>query len=182
MPFFYKNKILFFILLIPLLYLTLDIHGPAQASEGIDRYYVRYDIKSDKNKITDERLTMVPANKDFRAENFSFSLVSSAISADYRESKQTIDTLARESALKHVLEQKGLQSVKTHNNETIISYEGMAITPVFLSVLPYDDALGGYRYTARIQFAPLAFPDQWESLKLKHRMKAILYDFFLLFK
>lgn len=182
MPIFFKNKILFFILLIPLLYLTLSTPVPAKASEGIDRYYVRYDIKSDKNKITDERLTMVPADNDFRSEKFSFSLISNVISANYRQSKQTIDTLAKENALKHVLEQKGLQSVKTNNSETVISYEGIVITPVSLSILAYDDALGGYRYTARIQFAPIAFPDQWESLKLKHRIKEIFYDFFLLFK
>ncbi len=181
MPLFFKNQILF-ILVLMLVCFTLGIHAPIKASEGIDRYYVRYDIKSGKNKITDERLTMVPANNDFRAEKFSPSLVSNVISADPGESKQAIDTLAKENALKNVLEQKGLRSVKAQNHETIISYEGMIITPVSLTVLPYDDAQGGYGYTARVQFAPIAFPDQWENLKMKHRIKEFFHDFFLLFK
>ncbi len=181
MPFFFKNQILFLAMLI-LLYSTFGIHSPARASEGIDRYYIRYDIKSGNNKITDARLTMVPANNDFRAEKFSPSQVSNIISADPGESKQTIDTHAKENALKHVLEQKGLKSVKTHNHETIISYEGMIVTPIALSVLAYDDDLGGYGYTARIQFAPIAFPDQWETLKMKYKIKALFHDFLLLFK
>ncbi len=181
MPFFFKNQILFLTMLI-LLYLTFGINGPAKASEGIDHYYIRYDIKSGNNKIIDEHLTMVPANNDFRAEKFSPSLVSNAISADPGDSKQTIDTLAKENALKLVLEKKGLKSVKTHNNETIISYEGMIITPIALSISAYDGARGGYGYTARIQFAPIAFPDQWETLKMKNRIKEIFHDFLLLFK
>ncbi len=164
------------------LYLTFGINGPATAAEGIDHYYIRYDIKSGNNKITDEHLTMVPANNDFRAEKFSPSLVSNIISADSRESKQAIDKLAKENALKHLLEQKGLKSVKTHNNETIISYEGMIITPIALSVFAYDDDLGGYGYSARNQFAPIAFPDRWETLKIKHRLKEAFHDFLLLFK
>ncbi len=181
MPFFFKNQILFLTMLI-LLCLTFGIHPPAKASEGIDHYYIRYDIKSGNNKITDERLTMVPANNDFRAEKFSPSLVSNIISADPRESKQTIDSLAKKNALKHVLEKKGLKSVKTHNHETIISYEGMIVTPIALSILAYDDDLGGYGYTARIQFAPIAFPDQWETLKMKYKIKEIFHDFLLFFK
>jgi hypothetical protein len=160
----------------------LGIHGPVTASEGIDHYYIRYDIKSGKNKITEERLTMVPANNDFRVEDFSLSQVSNVISAGPGDSKQAIDTLAKEHALKTILEQKGLRSVKTQNHETIVSYEGMIITPVSLAVSAYDDILGGYKYTARIHFAPIAFPDQWETLKIKHRIKEFFHDFFLLFK
>ncbi|MCP3943375.1 MAG: hypothetical protein GY710_18075 [Desulfobacteraceae bacterium] len=181
MPVFFKNQILFLAILIPL-YFTFGILASAKASEGLDRYYVRYDIKSSKNKITDERLTMVPANKDFRVEKFSLTLVSNLIPVDFKESKQTINNLAKKTALKLILEQKGLKSVKTYNHETIISYEGIIITPISLVTLTYDDDRGGYEYTAGIQFAPIAFPDRWENLQIKHRIKEFFHDFFLLFK
>ena len=88
-----------------LLCLTFGIQGWAKASEGIDHYYIRYDIKSSKNQIKEERLTMVPANNDFRGENFSVLNISRAISADPGESPQTLDRLAQKHALQWILEQ-----------------------------------------------------------------------------
>jgi len=167
------------------LYMILGIHGWTKASEGIDHYYVRYDFKSSRNQITDARLTMVPAENEFRAENFSLSQVSGVISSpgqESKQSKQSMEKRVKESALKNLLENKGLKSVKTQNNDTIVSYEGVVITPMDISILAYDAGRGGYGYRARIQFSPIAFPDQWEDLKFKHRIKEFFHNFFMLFK
>jgi len=69
-----------------------------------------------------------------------------------------------------------------HNNDTILSYEGVVITPMDISIMAYDAGRGGYGYRAKIQLSPIAFPDQWEDLKFKHRLKKIFHDFFMLFK
>ncbi|MCP4722346.1 MAG: hypothetical protein GY860_23040 [Desulfobacteraceae bacterium] len=115
-------------------------------------------------------------------EDFSSFSVGGVIDMTSAVSKNDLAKQAKISALKQILEKRGLKSVKTHNWETIISYEGIIITPVSQSILAYDDDLGGYGYTARIQFAPIAFPDQWETLKMKHRIKEIFHDFLLFFK
>ncbi len=81
-----------------------------------------------------------------------------------------------------ILEQYGLRSTATLNLDTIISYEGVIHAPISLRIAPYDNALEGYPYLAEISFAPLAFPDQWESLKQQFKIKEILNDFILLFK
>lgn len=181
MPIFFKNQIIFCAAMI-LLILAAGMPAITTASDGIDHYYIRYDVKSSKNKIIDERLTMVPANNEFRGENFSLLKISRAISADPGESPKTLDRLGQKHALQWILETKGLKSVKTQDHDTVISYEGMVITPISLVILPYDPDLGGYPYTAQIQFAPIAFPDQWGPLKLKHRIKEIFHDFFTWFK
>ncbi|MDD9304242.1 MAG: hypothetical protein HUK40_18590 [Desulfobacter sp.] len=82
----------------------------------------------------------------------------------------------------NILEQHGLKSVTAHNLDTILSYEGMVCTPMNLQIGPYDKSLKGHPYTAQVQFAPIAFPDQWESLKQKLKIKKIFNDFILLFK
>ncbi len=155
---------------------------PTTLSDGISHYYVRYDIKSSKNKLMDEQLTMVPATDEFRGEKFSPSRMSHVISAAPGESPQRLYFLAKQQALEWVLEKKGLKSVKAFNQDTIVSYEGMIITPVSIESLTYDPDLGGYSYTARIQFAPIAFPDQWETLQFQYRIREIFHDFIYWFK
>lgn len=125
---------------------------------------------------------MVPAENDYRSEKFSQTPVSDIITAGPQVSNHTLENLAKQKAFIRLLEQKGLKSVHTINQETTLSYEGMVCTPVNMAIGPYDAALGGYPYTAYIQFAPLIFPDQWEALGQKYKIKKILNDFILLFK
>lgn len=153
----------------------------ANSFQGISTYYIRYDVKFSNHKITDEKLTMVPAEKEYRAEIFSQVPVSHMISADLLESKQTLMTLAKKNAFIRLLQQNGLKSITTMNQDTIISYEAVVHTPVEVKIGPYGAAIGGYPYTAHIRFAPLAFPDQWESLRQKFKIKEIFDDFILLF-
>jgi hypothetical protein len=181
MPSFLK-KISYFIPVVMFLCLTVGFHGWATASEGIDHYYVRYDVKSSKNQITDARLTMVPADNEYRAENFSLSKVSGVISSHGQESKESMEKRVKENALKNLLKNKGLKSVKSQNHDTIVSYEGVVITPMDISILAYDAGRVGYGYRARIQFSPIAFPDQWENLNFNHTLKEFFHDFFMLFK
>jgi len=97
-------------------------------------------------------------------------------------SRQYIENQAKKNALIQILEQNGLKSVTTLNNDTIVSYEGMVLTPISLKIAPYTPHQQGYPYIADVYFASMAFPDQWESLQYKFKVKKIFEDFILLFK
>lgn len=155
---------------------------PISAYEGLHRYYVRYDVKSSKNKIVDDHLLMVPAQNDFRAENFSVITVSGAISADPAGTDRSVANRIQEDCLQSVLVQKGLKSIKTKDTDTIISYEGVISTPVRISKNTYISHLNNFSYTAQVEFSPIAFPDRWDTLNIQYRLKKRLNDFFDLFQ
>lgn len=161
---------------------TYAPHLYAKGSYGIATYYIRLDVKSSNNRITNTQLTMIPAEKDFRPEIFSRISISHVIQASPQETSQRLEDLIKKNTFMRILEQHGLKSAKTLNQDTIISYEGLVHTPISLRITPYDHTRGGYPYMAEVYFAPLSFPDQWESLKDGFRVKEILNDFILLFK
>ena len=159
---------------------TSSVLLPGYAYEGISSYYLRYDIQSHKNQLKEERLIMVPVEDEFRAENFSLCTISGTLSARPGELKPMIEKRVREQTLKSVLREKGLKSVKATNYDTIVSYEGVVMVPIQLEMMNVGKQEIHFR--AGIQFSPLAFPDRWETLQSKHRMKQAIQDFFLLFK
>jgi len=150
--------------------------------EGIITYYIKYDIKSSKNKLVDDNLLMVPSKNDFRAEKFSQILISGVISAEPGESNESSQQRIKANALKNILVNNGLKSVKTKDNDTVISYEGVIMTPLTLKKNTYLEERNEYVYEVRVDFCPIAFPDRWEKLNMKHRIKGMVYDFFQLFK
>ena len=181
MPFFIKKK---YPAAAMALLLVIFFLKPLSAGHigGITTYYIRFDLKSSNQKISDRRLTMVPAQKDFRAANFSYVPVAGLISAPPQESPNILEKRAKKNAFTQLLEKQGLKSVNVFNNDTIVSYEGCIQVPVALYILPYDDEKGGFPYTARVLFSPLSFPDQWESLYRRFKYNEILDNFFLLFE
>ncbi|WP_242637490.1 hypothetical protein [Desulfobacter hydrogenophilus] len=148
----------------------------------IATYYIRFDLKSSSQRITDGKLTMLPAHEEFRAANFSYFPISGIIPALPQEMAQTIEAKAKQNAFIQLLEQKGLKSVTTRNYDTVISYEGCVQMPVALFISSYDDTNKGFPYTARVLFSPLSFPDEWESLHRQFKIKELLDNFLLLFQ
>nr|WP_320191887.1 hypothetical protein [uncultured Desulfobacter sp.] len=148
----------------------------------ISTYYIRFDLKSSSQRITDGKLTMVPAHEEFRAAKFSCFPISGIIPASPQEANQTIEAKVKQNAFIQLLEQQGLKSVKTLNYDTIVSYEGCVQMPIALLISPYDDKNKGFPYTARILFSPLSFPDQWDSLRQRFKIKKLLDNFFLFFQ
>ena len=148
----------------------------------ISKYYIRFDLKSSNQRITDGKLTMVPAHEEFRAAKFSYFPISGIIQALPQEADQTIEAKVKQNAFIQLLEQQGLKSVRTLDHDTIVSYEGCVQIPVSLFISPYDDKNKGFPYTARILFSPLSFPDQWESLRRQFKIKKLLDNFFFFFQ
>jgi len=154
----------------------------AGSHKGITTYYIRFDTSSLNHKIINETLIMVPAESDYRSENFAQIPLSHVVSASPQTSNRSLENMVKKEAFIRLLEEKGLKSINTMNQNTVISYEGMVQIPVNIRIGPYDKKIGGYTYTAQIRFASLAFPDKWETLQQKFRVKEILNDFFLLFE
>lgn len=150
--------------------------------KGISTYYIRFDLKSSSQRITDGKLTMVPVHEEFRAAKFSCFPISGIIPAPPQEATQAIEVKVKQNAFIQLLEQNGLKSVTTFNYDTIISYEGCVQMPISLFISPYDDTNKGFPYTARVLFSPLNFPDQWESLHRRFKIKKLLDNFFLFFQ
>ena len=181
MPDTYKRHLLVTLLIAPLM-IPIVSSTAIQAYEGIETYYIRYDVKSSRNKITGDDLLMIPAKNDFRAENFSQISTTGVISAAQGKSKKSIEKQIRDNALKSILVKNGLKSVKTKDYDTVISYEGVIITPLNILKNTYNEEQDNFIYEIQVEFTPIAFPDQWETLNMKHKIKEIFYNFFQLFK
>ena len=121
---------------------------------------------------------MVPAENEFRAENFSLVLIEGVIQADRQTAETDIAVMAQKQTLARVLETHGLKSVQAKDQATTISYEGVIISPVDITITNYDPSVGGYPYTAGVKFSPLAFPDQWQALKYQYNIRQIFNGFF----
>lgn len=153
-----------------------------RASEGIDHYYVRYDIKSSRNRVIDTNLLMIPSKNEFRSENFSYFLTSTLVTLVPGQAKEDIHLKAKENAVKSILESSGLKSVQTRDLDTVVSYEGAIITPIMIVENTCDPDQGTCLFTMQVMFSPISFPDQWEKQKFGYKIKQIFYDFFQLFK
>ncbi len=181
-------------MLICLITWTAGLLTPAfAASQGLDTYYVRYDIIYVNHTITDENLLMVPAENEFRMEKFSQASIAGVISMTSGESKKHLFSRARDQALKQLLKTRGLTSVTSENRVTIVSHEGVVRIPVQIvpeqksgpeqeSGLVSRDGVPVFSYTAITFFAPLAFPDQWEKRKTRAYIKEKIDAFFQLIR
>jgi len=181
MPEAFKRPYLYVLIAIPLI-IILSFSAILQSYEGIETYYIRYDVKSSKNQIIDDNLLMIPSKNEFRAENFSQIFVTGVISTTFENSKTSIEKAIKDNSLKKVLVNNGLKSVKIKDYDTVISYEGVIITPLNIIHKNYNKDQDNYFYKVEVEFSPIAFPDKWESLNLKYKFKQMVYDFFNLFK
>lgn len=177
-----KKSLIIFLLIIVFSSAFNIIGSNASSIDGIKSYYVRYDVKLSKNKITDDNVSMIPAENDFRANTFSFIVIKGQISGLPNASDINIIKRIKNNSLKAVLLKNGLKSVKAKDNETTMSYEGAIVTPLTILQKTYNKQKQIYVYKIQVQFSPLAFPDEWKVLSLKHKIKTFFNDFFQLFK
>lgn len=181
MPDNFKPSV-FYCLCLAAVMLVISPDIAIQAYEGIETYYIRYDVKSSKNRIVDDNLLMVPTENDFRAENFSRFSTTGVISASPGDPMQSVEQQIRDHAFKTILLKNGLKSVKTKDHDTVISYEGVVTTPLTILNHTYNEKQGHYEYLAQGDFSAIAFPDEWKKLRIKQSIKHIMNDFFNLFK
>ena len=189
MPVISKLNIVFIVLTGLLVAQTLMTRD-SQGSEGIRLYYLRYDIKSSNNRIVDTHLLMVPADNDFRAENFATVSTRGSVTAVPGDSIRERLDRAKENALKLLLEERGLKSVSTVSSvfsnetagiDTVLSYEGAVIPPLTTLSSSYDPETQCFSAVFNARFTPLAFPDRWKLLHIKTKIKQTLQGFISFF-
>jgi len=172
---------IFLFLSVLISWILIPIESVIADHTAISTYYIRYDIKSSNHQIIADNILMVPAKNEFRIEKFSYISIPCVISMTQGESKNQIHQRAQKAALKKILENRGLKSVKSKNMVTIISYEGIVISPIHI-INTQDNDLNRFSYTAQFQFSPIIFPDKWKELKTKATIKEKINDLFLLFQ
>ncbi|GEM_PF-1290400 len=153
-------------------------------------YYARIDIKYSDNKIEKSNFIMVPVENDFRAENFTSVFIKGTANFSYSIPGISIETQAEHNAIKRLLKQRGLKSIKSkstssnklQHNEIVMSYEGVVKLPLKMINKKIDKQKNTCTISIEIEFAPIAFPDRWSMLKFKYKIKQILNHFILLFK
>ncbi len=182
MPNFLKKPFLLLLISIGFLLPIALVPSPATCNEGIELYYIRYDVKTSKHQIVDTNLIMIPCENEFRAEKFSTIQTYGAISATFNESENTLIKFAKENAIVSLLRKNGLHSVKSKDYETVVSYEGAIKTPVIILEKGLVEKNSSYFVKIQANFSPVAFPDKWEKLKTKSQIKEFFSNFISLFK
>lgn len=181
MPEKYKRHLSYTLWMVSL-FILLSSSASTKAQEGIGTYYIRYDVKSSKNKIADDNLLMIPSKNDFRAVSFSQIFSAGFISTAPDGSGVSVETRIRENALKTILVNHGLKSLKTKDYDTVVSYEGVIITPLIIHKKTYNEEQNKCFYNVEAEFSPIAFPDKWETMNMTHKLKKTIYEFFEFFK
>ncbi|MFH1155004.1 MAG: hypothetical protein V1793_14420 [Pseudomonadota bacterium] len=142
-------------------------------------YYIQLDVRYSQSAVDRSNLLMIPGEAEFRSENFTRMLISGSASSLPGSPAKDMETLAKQNALKTLLEEHGLTSVKTathsvnnsSHSTTVMSYQGAVKLPFTMIRSGYDTGREQYVVTMEVLFAPTAFPDQWRHLEMKHRAK-----------
>ncbi len=173
-----KNVSFLYLKICILLVVIQGLALPIQATQAIDHYYARYDIKSSGHRIVDTNLLMIPSKNEFRSEKFSLILTSSLVKIIPGQAEEDMLMRAKKTAVKSILETHGLKSVQTRDQDTVVSYEGAVITPIKVIETVCDPKQNTCRVSVSVMFSPLSFPDQWEKQKLAYKIKQFFNDFF----
>ncbi|MFO7749844.1 MAG: hypothetical protein R6V54_07085 [Desulfobacteraceae bacterium] len=152
-------------------------------------YYARLDVKYTDNSITSNNLLLFPAENDFRAEKFTLLEQSGIAHSSDKDNKFDLKTEAKQDAIKRVLEQRGLKSIKSktskinglYKSEVVMSYEGAVKLPCQMIDISYDKSKNQCLVTLKIKFSAIAFPDRWQSLKIKQIIKQKFKQLILFF-
>ncbi len=150
-------------------------------------FYARFDVQTRGYQIEKSNLLLVPAENEFRAENFSTHIITGKAQRYANVNKKiSIEKRAEHDALKNLLEKKGLKSVKSKSTtvnaeastDTVMSYEGAVELPVRILSNGYDGSYKVYSVKMEVMFAPIAFPDKWETMRLKNKVKLFFRGLF----
>ncbi len=166
--------------------------NPATAGSipGVRIYYARFDIKINNHAIKRSNLLVVPCDDEFRREKFTTLIIHGSSDASADTNAGNMETRARHNAIKLLLEQQGLKSVKavsgtingSNKTSTVISYEGAIKLPGRIIQTRYNNSANQYLVKMAVEFAPLSFPDRWKMQTIKFKLKQLTSNFFLMFK
>ncbi len=185
--FLIKSGTFYFIILIIILILY-----PLKSVNGTETrlFYARVDIQYTNNRIKKSNLIMIPAENDFREKKITHVVISGTAGSLHNNPKVSIETRAAHNAIQLLLEKHGLKSLKSksttfnnsNHNDIVMSYEGYVKLPWKIIKKKFDKKNKLCTITIKIAFAPTTFPDKWQILKFKYKIKQLFKNFILLFK
>ncbi len=159
----------------------------AQGDSEVKIFYTRFDMRFIDNRAEKSNLLMVPANNDYRTAKFTTLTISGSASfSAFNQSNLDIQTRAAHNAIKFLLETKGLKSLKSKTTtfktslshaQVVMSYEGAVKVPYRIITKNFDVNTDTYTTQIEIDFAPIAFPDKWKDMEIKHKIKQVFQDF-----
>ncbi len=172
-----------------LLYLFVVVALPIgyAISEPVATYYTRFDVNSCDGVISGTELLMIPANQEFRVEDFIPIRIRGNAKFD---GKIDIESAAEHNAVSRLLTSYGLNSITSREqlinglpgNKVTMSYQGVVKYPLKVLNKGYLGNNNLFSIDLEIQFAPIEFPDKWSALYLKFIMHQVFKDFISLFK
>ncbi len=172
--------------------IILLIFYPFKSVNGTETrlFYARVDIQYSNNRIKRSNLIMIPAENDFRPKKLTHVVISGTAGLSHNNPELSIETRAADSAIQLLLERQGLKSLKSNSttfnnsthNEIVMSYEGTVKLPWKIIKKKFDKKNKLCTITIDIEFAPTTFPDKWQMLRFKYKIKQLFKNFILLFK
>ncbi len=142
-------------------------------------YYARFEVKTHNKAVVETSFLMEPASEEFRTEKFELKKI--AGKSPYN-SKVDIISAAKHDALSRVLTRHGLKSIKTRSvvqdgipfEEIIITYEGVFRHPFTTLNKGYTTDQHTCTIEMSVWFSPIAFPDRWSFLYMRHLLRRAL--------
>lgn len=179
--FIHQSKILI-IICISLFYFTNAFSEPVKRL-----FYVRFDVQTKGYQVARSNIMLIPVENEFRAENFAVHVITGrATRSSHADKGISLGKRAEHDALKTLLEHKGLRSLKSKSTtlngrahvDTVVSYEGVVKMPGRILSTNYDSHSGVYSVKMEILFAPIAFPDNWNMMFFRNKIKKFFFDLF----
>jgi hypothetical protein len=144
-------------------------------------YHIRYDVETVNGQLTGSRLTMIPAENEYRTEGFEMYRVTGKSDTP---PEADIAASATNNAIKTLLIDHGLKSISSKHSllnlvstdKAILSYEGIMKHPCRIVHGKYLNGEERYAVTVEVWFSPVAFPDTWSYLYMKHTIKNFFSD------
>lgn len=150
-------------------------------------FHIRYDIDTENGQFTGSRLTMTPADNEYRAEDFRLLKITGQ--SDILPETDSISS-AKNNALKDLLISHGLKSISSKHglfnmiasDKSMMSYEGLVKHPFHIIHEGYLEGQDKYRIEMEVWFSPVSFPDKWSYLYIKKKMKDAFSDMISVFR
>ncbi|MFZ5573369.1 MAG: hypothetical protein ACOZF0_23445 [Thermodesulfobacteriota bacterium] len=140
-------------------------------------YFGRFSMVSRNGMIVESQLELQPTETEYRMEGFQRIR---AVGVAAPGAGQDITAAAGHDAVARILWARGLKSVSASgtlynalaDDRVRMNYEGVVRYPFRIVDKQFEN--GVYRFDLEVEFAPLAFPDQWSYLGLKYRTRQTL--------
>lgn len=138
-------------------------------------YYVKYNVETENGTFSGSNLSMVPAAKEFRINNFKAIKIKGQ---SIKDAKTDNISSAKHNAITNLLIRHGLQSITNKKalfnlilrEKTVMSYEGVIKHPYKILNQGYLENESAYYIEMEVLFSPISFPDKWSYLYIKQKI------------